>query len=139
MWLRCLSRLRLSYYRFTLLALHDFGHIEQTCGQLEAFHVTQHILLARTCIEQRAFQVEALHLLVPKDEGPNLLWIILLDTEHVRLEMHGLFESGDIVIPVVEDDKYSILAEELAKILSLLVVIDTLHVGIPPYRTSSER
>ena len=53
--------------------------------------------------------------------------------------MHGLFESGNVVIPVVEDDEYTVVAEELAKILSLLVVIDTLHVGIPPYGSSSER
>ena len=53
-------------------------------------------------------------------------------------EMDGWSEVGQVKIAVVEDDENVVIFVEFAEQLSVLIIVETLHVGVKPHFSSTQ-
>ena len=75
---------------------------------------------------------------VIEDTCPNLVRIVLLDKLDVVLVVVVLIEVAQIVFAILQDDEDLVFVEEFAQQLSMLVVVQSLHIGVVPHLAPSK-
>ena len=81
----------------------------------------------------------ALVISVVDHSRPHLLGIELLDAHDVVLVVVVHVEVRAVVVAVLQDDQYQVVVEELTEVLAVLVVVQSVDVGVPPHLQSAQR
>ena len=76
---------------------------------------------------------------IVEDGSPYLVGIVFLNAQDVFFVVVVQVEVRQVTITVLQDDEYLVVVQEFTEELPVLVVVQTVHVGIPPYFPSSER
>jgi hypothetical protein len=61
-----------------------------------------------------------------------------LDAEDIALEVVSGIGCGDVEIAILQNDKQVVVVVKLAEGCAVLVVVDTIDIGIPPYLSSAQ-
>ena len=70
---------------------------------------------------------------------PHLVHLIFLYTLYVVLEVVVRVEVGQVVVAILQDDQYLVAIKEFAQQSSVLVVVQSVHVGVVPHLSSTQR
>ena len=95
--------------------------------------------MARRGLQRETLEVGVALLGIEEGGRPHLLHIEFLDAQKVLLVVIVDVEVGGVELAVVEDDEYQVVGVELAQILSVLVVVEALHVVVEPHLAAAER
>ena len=72
------------------------------------------------------------------DRRPDLPRLILLDAQEVLLDVDAVTEVSGVAFARGEDDEDAVTCVEGAKVLTLLIVVETQHVTVEPHVTPTE-
>ena len=97
------------------------------------------VLLALGSFEHETLDIQISLLVGVKEHScPHFGRIKLLYAEDVVFIMVVGIEVGQVKIAVVEDDENVVIFVEFAEQLSVLIIVETLHVGVKPHFSSTQ-
>ena len=115
--------------------------IDGICQQDEfrAGIVAEPVLLFLRGIHLESFQIGiALIVGIEENGRPDVVCVVFLDAKDIGLKVVVQVETGQIIIAVVKKYENLVFVVELAKQLSVIVVVQTIHVRIIPYFSSTK-
>ena len=72
------------------------------------------------------------------DSRPHLALHILLDAENAVFVVVGGFAGGGVEIAIFHNHENTVIATELAKRETVVLVVETKHIGVEPHFTVAE-
>ena len=114
--------------------IDHIGESQQTAVRIVAHEVA----VVLDSLHLKALDVGAIIVVgIYHSSCPHLVLFPFLDAEDIALEVVSGIGCGDVEITILQNNEQVFIIAKLAEGCAVLVVVDTIDIGIPPYLAST--